>query len=61
VTDPKLDRERAKAQLVNAIARNDICRGCQDGRPKITMVILAEHVTNLPVESCHWQDTGDCS
>ena len=49
VADAKFDRKGAKAQLVNTIARNDLRCGGQHGRPKITMVILIEHLTNLPV------------
>jgi hypothetical protein len=60
VTDAKFDRQWAKAQLVNAIARNDVRCGCEYSRPKITMVIPAEHAGNLPVKSCHWQDPRQC-
>lgn len=56
MTDAKFDRDGAKAQLVNTIARNHLRRGCQYCRSEITVVVLVEHAANLPVESCHWQD-----
>ena len=49
MADPKLDRKGAKAQLVNTIARNDLRCSGKHGRRKITMVILIDHLTNLPV------------
>ena len=58
MTHAKFDRDRAKAQLVNTIAGNHLRRGCQHGRPEITVVILVKHTANLPVESCHWQDAS---
>jgi hypothetical protein len=40
------------------MTRDDVRSCCQDGGTKITVVVCIEHTLNLPVESCHWQDSG---